>query len=88
MWRVRQSAHADKDFVLMETLRPYVPEELDERDALEMMDGMGYVVMDDEDGGTSKTDLERLIFSADMKVETLRTLMSVVQDRCEQGLEH
>jgi hypothetical protein len=87
MWRVRQSAHADKDFVLLETIRPYVPEELDEQEALEMMKGMGYV-MDNEDGDKAQMDLERLVFSADMKVETLRTIMSVVQDRCEQDFAH
>jgi hypothetical protein len=83
-WRLRQSAHADQDMLLVETIRPYVPEEIkSEQDAKEVLDGLGYVV-DTEDTEKAQTSLEQIIRSADMKVETLRKIMSVVQDRCER----
>merc|ERR1712217_814512 len=98
MWRLRQSAHADKDMLLLETIRPYVADELLEKnphDAMDVLEGIGYVV--DVESPESEevkelkdlvadTNLEKEIRKADMKVETLRKIMSVVQDRCDEDI--
>lgn len=90
MWRLRQSAHADQDMLLLETIKPYVPDEIKEQDALEMLDGLGYIVDVDVEkadvGQVAQTRMETEVRSADMKVEALRKIMSLVQDRADSEL--
>lgn len=77
MWRLKQSSYADEDAMLICTIRPHVLEELNEEDAEDIYNGLGFVTPNPEDATI-------IIKSHDEKVEALRKIMSVVQDSCNR----
>lgn len=80
MWRLKQSAHADEDMLVLFTIRPHLLEDEPEEDTQDVYEGLGFITDKAEDAGQVMKDHEE-------KVETLRKIMCVVQDACHRLLD-
>mmetsp|Transcript_36288 Transcript_36288/g.91399 ORF Transcript_36288/g.91399 Transcript_36288/m.91399 type:complete len:982 (-) Transcript_36288:175-3120(-) len=77
MWRLKQSAHADEEFIIEHHLKPYIVEEAPESDADDIMAGLGFTSADLEERRERGSDHEE-------QVEAFRRIMCVVQDQCNR----
>jgi len=83
MWRLRQSAHAESDMIVLNTIKPYAMKEISEEEAEDIYTSMG--LSSDPLGHDSLGDM--LHRDHVEKVETLRKIMCVVQDMCHRTLD-
>jgi len=82
MWRLRQSAHADNDFIIENNVRPFFAEEAPESDAEDIYNGLGL--------GSDQLEESRRIQgdqNHEEMVETMRKIMCVVQDQSDKILD-
>jgi hypothetical protein len=79
LWRLKQSAHADTDMMVLQIIKPYVFNGMPEADAEDIYDGLGYVA-DEEQAA------EAVVQQQAEYVETLRKIMCAVQDSCHKML--
>jgi len=77
MWRLKQSAHAEDDMVVLFSIKPHLLAESPDSDAEDVFDGLGFITDKAEDAG-------RIIRDHELKVETLRKIMCAVQDACNK----
>lgn len=82
MWRLKQSAHADEDFVITFRMKPYTVSEAPESDAEDIYLGLGFSPEQIEDERRHILTNEH-----DDKLDVLRIIMSVVQDQCHKILD-
>jgi len=82
LWRLKQSAHADDDFIIHYRMKPYSVEDAPDSDAEDIYLGLGFA--------PEQIDVEKghMVFSeGEDKFDTLRVVMSVVQDQCHKLLD-
>lgn len=82
MWRLKQSAHADDDFVINYKMKPFTVEEATGSDAEDVYLGLGFTPEQIEDERK-----HTLLNDQDEKIDELRILMSIVQDQCNKILD-
>lgn len=80
IWRLKQSAYADAEFLLVHQLKPYVVEEAPESDVEDIYEGLGFAQLEEERNLVVRNN-------HDDKVETFRKIMCVVQDQCKDLLD-
>jgi hypothetical protein len=79
LWRLKQSAHADNDMLVLHTVRPYVFNSMPQADAEDIFDGLGYIA-------EAEKAAETLVQEQAECIETLRKIMCAVQDSCHSLL--